>query len=314
MNFDQIREELKQTSNSIDIIEHELNILFTALPDPIFIIDAQGGFLEVLAGNAKELYLDSNYLRGRYIKDLFCSELTERFIAAINQALQTNKLTLIEYEISSEDFLEPQSVSNSWFQGRIVPLNTLNKDEKVVAWVAVNITDKKMLELQLTELSQRDALTGLLNRRYVQEDVSKRIAAYKRYKDHFSLAFLDIDYFKKINDTYGHDVGDYVLKEFSLFVNNEKRESDLLARFGGEEFIIVFPNTPKESAAVFLEKLRRGIENLSLDTAEGKVKFTISMGLTEMMDLDQDFDSIVKRADDALFQAKDRGRNQIVVA
>lgn len=311
MDFEQIRKELKQASTSVEIIEKELSILFTALPDPIFIIDVHGCFLEVLAGNTKELYLDSEYLRGKYIKDLFKPQLANRFMSAIKEALKSKKLTLIEYEISTEDFMEPQSLSSSWFQGRVVPLNT---DEKLVAWVAVNITDRKLLELELIELSQRDTLTGLLNRRYLQEDVSKRIASYKRYKDTFSLAFLDIDFFKKINDTYGHDAGDSVLKEFAVIVNREKRDSDLLARFGGEEFILIFPNTHKSSAAIFLEKLRKVIEDSNHETPAGNVTFTISMGLTEIMDVDKDFDSIVKRADEALYKAKNQGRNQVVVS
>ncbi|MBE9397205.1 diguanylate cyclase [Pontibacterium sp. N1Y112] len=314
MNFEQVRDELKQASSSIALLEQELSILFTALPDPIFIIDVNGCYLEVLAGNSRELYLDSNYLRGKCIKDLFSPELGESFMSAIHQALESKKLTLIEYEISSDDFLQSHTTSSNWFQGRIVPLKTNNKADRLVAWVAVNITDRKQLEHQLKELSQRDALTGLLNRRYLQEDVTKRIAAYKRYKNSFSLAFLDIDYFKNINDTFGHDTGDYVLKELSLVVDKEKRESDVFARFGGEEFILVFPDTSQNAAAVFLERLRALIERLSFETPTGEVTFTVSMGLTEIMELDGDFDSIVKRADKALYEAKNQGRNRLVIA
>lgn len=313
MDFDQIRMELKQASDSIDTIEKELSILFTALPDPIFILDVNGCYLEVLAGNATELYLDSNYLRGRYIKDLFSPKLSNKLMSAIKEAIKSNQLTLIEYEISAEDFVDSRNTHSNWFQGRIMRLNTGNKEQNLVAWVAVNITDRKNLELKLTELSQRDTLTGLLNRRYLLEDVSKRIASYKRYKDTFSLAFLDIDFFKKINDTYGHDAGDFVLKKFAEIVNREKRESDLLARFGGEEFILILPHTPKNTASIFMEKLRKVIEESNHETPAGKVTFTISIGLTEIMDEDHDVDSIVKRADEALYKAKNQGRNQIVL-
>lgn len=314
MKFNQIKDELFKVTNSIDILEQELAILFEALPDPIFIIDEHGKYLETLAGNANELYLDISFLRGQYIDQVFSPELSSILMSAIQKALDSQKLTLIEYQISTDVLQNTTCFEPNWFQGRVVPLNTAPDKNKAVAWVAVNISERKRLEKKLTELSVKDALTGLYNRRYIYDDISKRIASFGRYKVPFSLAFIDIDYFKRINDSYGHDAGDEILKALSDLVLSELRKSDIFARFGGEEFIAVFPNTSKKDAAVFVERLRNTIQGQRVETNSGTIEFTVSIGLTEVTNSDKTFDSIVKRADEALYIAKEKGRNCLVIS
>ena len=314
MKFSQIKDELVQATNSIDKLEEELTIFFEALPDPIFIIDEHGKYLETLAGNATEFYLDISFLRGQYIDQVFSPELSSTLMATIKKTLDSQKLTLIEYQISENELQNKACFEPNWFQGRVVPLNTAPDENKAVAWIAVNISERKRLEKKLLELSVKDELTGLYNRRYIHDDISKRIASFARYNTPFSIAFIDIDYFKKINDRYGHDAGDEVLKALSDLVQSELRNSDIFARFGGEEFIAVFPNTSKKDAAVFVERLRNTIQEQRVETTSGSIAFTISIGLTEVIESDKAFDTIVKRADEALYIAKEKGRNCLVIS
>lgn len=173
---------------------------------------------------------------------------------------------------------------------------------------------ERTLELEnanekLTYLSRHDALTQLHNRLATNEYLYQEFARMKRTQQLFSVALMDIDYFKKVNDTYGHDVGDSVLKYVAKVLKKSARETDFVARFGGEEFLIVFPDTLKEGAIVISEKIRQAIEN---STPPEVNKITLSIGVaTASLDEEND-DCVIKKADNALYQAKNAGRNKVV--
>lgn len=152
-----------------------------------------------------------------------------------------------------------------------------------------------------------DKLTGALNRTAIEVIINTERERAKRAKKPISIILFDIDFFKKINDTYGHDVGDYVLKTVVELIRKNIRKSDYLIRWGGEEFMILLPETDIDSTIKIAEKLRSLVENYQFKTV-GKV--TISLGLTQLK-TGEDFDSAVKRADESLYLAKNRGRNRV---
>lgn len=155
----------------------------------------------------------------------------------------------------------------------------------------------------------RDNLTKLYNRRRFNEFLEAEIERSRRYKIPLSLAMFDIDHFKKINDTYGHTTGDIVLKELAKVVNETIRKYDIVARWGGEEFVILVPNSKAEETALMAEKIREKIEKYAF-TEAGVV--TCSFGATEYKDGDS-IDSLVTRADQALYKAKEQGRNRVEI-
>ena len=161
---------------------------------------------------------------------------------------------------------------------------------------------------KLQDIATNDHLTGVYNRRYISELSSKEIKEANRYKKDLSLAILDIDYFKKINDTYGHNIGDLVLKKFSKIICKSIRDSDLFGRWGGEEFLIVFTNTSIEKAYKKCLMIKELIENEKFETVN---KVTCSIGLASI-NKDDKLDKIVDRADKALYEAKESGRNKVV--
>jgi diguanylate cyclase len=159
-----------------------------------------------------------------------------------------------------------------------------------------------------------DSLTGAFNRRFYSEILKKEWSRYKRYGDNFSCALIDIDYFKKVNDTYGHDVGDQVLVNTVKLISTELRESDFLIRMGGEEFLVFMPKTTEKGAVILAERVRKSIENTSIILSNNEsTHITASVGVSCVIETDTKEDPS-KRADMALYQAKESGRNRVVAA
>jgi diguanylate cyclase (GGDEF)-like protein len=170
----------------------------------------------------------------------------------------------------------------------------------------------KIANIKLKELSELDFLTKLYNRRYFEDTIEQVLQIDTKEKNTTSLVMFDIDDFKKINDTYGHHVGDKVLIDLALNLKKFSRRSDIIARVGGEEFLILLPNTSLENAKKHCENLRKMIENLKIKDGEHNISFTVSMGLTHFKD-DDTLDSVLLRTDNSLYQVKRSGKNSLMV-
>lgn len=162
---------------------------------------------------------------------------------------------------------------------------------------------------KLMYVSRHDALTQLHNRLAANEYLHNEFLRMKRTHELFSVGVMDIDYFKKVNDTYGHDVGDNVLKQVAKILKDSARETDFVARFGGEEFLVVFPDTLHNGAFVASEKIRLSIEN-AIFPEVGKI--TLSIGVSTVRFDDANDSLVIKKADQALYQAKSEGRNRVI--
>jgi len=181
--------------------------------------------------------------------------------------------------------------------------NPENKDNAVFTFF--DITKEKVLLKQSIE----DTLTGIYNRRYLENKLEEYVKLAQRHDRPLSLIMFDIDFFKHINDSFGHDVGDKVLKAIAKVVSENIRNTDIFSRYGGEEFIIIAPETTKEDAKILAEKLRSLIENLYL---EDGIHITCSFGVAALEKHDTK-ETLLKRVDDALYEAKRTGRNKVVV-
>ncbi|AZV46993.1 diguanylate cyclase [Nautilia sp. PV-1] len=170
------------------------------------------------------------------------------------------------------------------------------------------IKKRKLLEKELQKLSIIDSLTGIFNRYKIDMALKQQISYAKRNKTPLSIIFFDIDHFKKINDNHGHKIGDEILMELTELIKNNVREYDIFGRWGGEEFIIILPNTDLIQALKVAEKLKNKIESYPFKYIH---HLTCSFGVTELTE-DDTSDSIVIRADNYMYEAKKRGRNRIV--
>lgn len=187
----------------------------------------------------------------------------------------------------------------------ITPL--LNEKGKIISFVSTgkDITQRIEMEIELEKLASTDYLTGLYNRFKFEELFDQELTRCQRYGKALSLIMFDIDFFKKINDTYGHDAGDTVLKEISGLVKSHIRQSDILARWGGEEFMLLTPEVDLESAYLLAEKLRKAVDSFKF-TIVGHV--SCSIGVTQL-GKDENCNTLCQRVDEALYKAKASGRN-----
>ncbi len=179
------------------------------------------------------------------------------------------------------------------------------------SYVAIALNNSQKSE-ELERLSITDPLTGLHNRRYLTIEIDDEIAKYHRNPRTFSVILGDLDSFKQINDTYGHDCGDYVLKTLGKVIGSHLRDSDRLSRWGGEEFLILLPDTDCVQAQISAERIRRVIEETLLIYEDQPIAVTITLGVADYRD-EPGVSEIVRRADQALFKGKEAGRNRVIV-
>jgi diguanylate cyclase (GGDEF)-like protein/PAS domain S-box-containing protein len=192
-----------------------------------------------------------------------------------------------------------------WVDTLIYPIVDDSGNKIGYTAISQNITDKKRVE----ELSITDQLTQLHNRMYLENSFLKEMKRAKRYHHSFAVIMLDIDHFKEVNDTFGHDVGDNVLVTISKVLSEHIRETDILGRWGGEEFLIISPHTAAGEAYALAEKLRNAIETCPIDIIGHK---SCSFGVSVFDLQDDTFKEVVKHADEALYIAKNSGRNCVV--
>lgn len=214
-------------------------------------------------------------------------------------------------------------LADKMFQNVVLrPITNVDGSVKHVCMVIYDVTDvatnKAALSAanrQLNQMSKTDSLTELHNRSSL--DKALRVA-YDLFKSDrsgpHSLVMIDIDFFKKVNDQYGHPIGDQVLQYVAKELSATSRRGDFIGRFGGEEFAILLPNTQQKGAFIFCEKLRNKIAETSIPTTKGKLSLTISLGIAELSNKDASVAAWLSRADDALYQAKEKGRNQTVLS
>ncbi|MFM9912495.1 MAG: GGDEF domain-containing protein [Methylophilaceae bacterium] len=183
----------------------------------------------------------------------------------------------------------------------------------VIYWLATLSYELYKSEQRLSALSQKDPLTGAYNRRYFDEQAKVECARAHRYGQALTVLMLDLDFFKNVNDTFGHAAGDEVLKTVVKLGTSALRKSDILARYGGEEFVVLLPHAGIIEAKMLAERLRKSVEDSIIWLAGNSIKVTISIGASTLEEQESDFTSVLGRADKALYQAKSNGRNRVEI-
>jgi diguanylate cyclase (GGDEF)-like protein len=311
-----IWEKLQSVEQNFFTKDQQLQSTARTLPDPVFVIDEFGKYLDVIGGKERSLYHSGEFLIGKYLHDVLPEDLADMFMQSITEAIADNSLKTIEYKLSPNDIKDSPldgPIGDQWFEGRVYPIKDRNHKAHSVIWLAINISERRRLEEKLKELSEKDTLTGAYNRRHFTQIFDQEFCIAKRYKNKLSVLLIDIDNFKDINDRYGHDGGDAVLKKFVIFCESILRQSDLFARYGGEEFIVMLPGTPSLGAAIIAERIRAQTEEMSVSYKEQTIKFTISIGISLVLENDSSSNAVFSRADAALYQAKKKGRNRVEI-
>lgn len=190
----------------------------------------------------------------------------------------------------------------------------LRQSEQTNQRLETEIAHSKELEAELQRQALTDPLTGLSNRRHYEMLFKREHDRCRRHGSVLTLGMIDLDHFKRINDNYGHDVGDQVLRFVAEVMQRPLRHSDILGRFGGEEFILILPDTSLTQAETIAERMRQALEDDALIQGETLIKVTATFGLTQVRAEDSDIQDCVRRADEALYEGKRSGRNKVTLA
>lgn len=190
------------------------------------------------------------------------------------------------------------------------PFNTAELTARIGVMMRIRRAEDEARKASLT-----DSLTGLQNRRFLETRLEEEMARSERHSVPLSCVMLDLDHFKKINDSHGHSVGDNVLRDVAVILRRHIRKSDLAIRYGGEEFVVVLFSTDADAAQIVAERVRADVERHSIKAGDETLKLTVSVGIASFPEQGiKTVDDLMHRADEALYQAKGRGRNMVCVA
>lgn len=296
-----------------DYMDRYSSIAVVRLDNKETIQDCNGGFLQILNLSKKPV--------GRSIVDflegdagpekLATARKGEYFLLRFRPEDQTERTLNCIFVRSDEGgllFGEKRSLTESQIVSEISSLN--GQLTNMVREVEKKKRALEKANAEIQKLMRTDPLTGVANRRLLMETLDKEMSMARRHEAAFSVIMADLDFFKKINDTYGHDKGDEVLKGFARLLEEKSRAEDLVARFGGEEFIILLPRTTAEQAGGFADRIRKALRDLDFPGLEEPV--TASFGVSQFEAADT-AGSLLKRADQALYRCKSAGRDRVSV-
>lgn len=331
--------ERKQAEKALQESEAIHHQMITNSSDGIVLTDEEGRIVEFNAAIEKTSGFSRDHMLGKYIWE-FQALLNmdvknpESYIKSIRprieRALTTGRASFLNRDLETP--VRKRDGSTRYIQQRVftIPTNhgwrlgsisrdiTTRKiadDELRRAQDALTLANQELVQAVARErvFARTDGLTGVFNRRYFFELATAQTNSATRYQHPLSVILFDIDNFKHFNDTYGHQIGDQMLKNIAQITKNQLREVDVLGRYGGEEFVILLPHTPADQAQVVGERIREAISSNILELAHGPVQVTISLGLSEFFKEDDTLDKLIQRADQAMYQAKQNGRNQVYV-
>ncbi|MGA8849870.1 MAG: diguanylate cyclase [Dehalococcoidia bacterium] len=252
-----------------------------------------------------DLVLMDNQMPGKSGME-WLAEITKKQLAPVVMLTGSGSEEIVAqaFQQGAVGYLPKSSLSQAKLRNTIdVALDKWTRLQQAMA-------DKEKLE----KLANFDSLTGLYNRRAILGKLHELINRANRYKEDFSLSMLDIDHFKRVNDSYGHLTGDEVLEKIATLIRQNIRDTDIVGRYGGEEFVIVLPKTDLSSSWVVAERLRTIIEKAEMKDSAGNVfTITVSQGLSGW-ERDEDAYSLISRADEALYKAKEKGRNRVQIS
>lgn len=201
-----------------------------------------------------------------------------------------------------------------WLEINLFPLHDKHGKLEYFAAIERDLTEQKRLQARLEKMATIDPLTELPNRQHILKLARREFSRSQRYHRPFSILMIDIDHFKKINDDYGHAGGDQVLHELGKLCSMELRDPDVLGRLGGEEFVLLLPDTPKSNAVYVAERIRQRLMDSLIQIDKKSLRVTASIGVAALDAEDEEFSNMLDRADMAMYDAKQAGRNQVKVA
>jgi diguanylate cyclase (GGDEF)-like protein/PAS domain S-box-containing protein len=298
--------ESKQAEMALKDANEQLSVLLNSLPIAVYRCQAQGEFPVIyMSQNVTSFtaydpkdFIETTDLWFTHIHPDDLSKVSEGMDILFDKGVHT-----YEYRWCKADG------TYIWIQDSLKLIHDADERPDYMVGMWQDITERKHIEEEISLMATTDALTGIANRRELNRQLEKEIERSKRYGVPLSLIMYDIDYFKRVNDTFGHDAGDRVLQTLTALVKSNIRTVDIVARWGGEEFMILMPQSDAEAAGDAAEKLRQKIVEHPFEQVGN---LTVSFGVTAFTS-DDDLNVFLKRVDDALYHAKENGRNRVEI-
>lgn len=300
-----ITNKVKQEQDSVHKYK-QLRTMIDAMPCFVSLLNTNLQFMIANRYHKEHLGICRTDLEGSYIRDVLPEALRSKHLDLLHRALQGE--TLHFDESTSNRHAEIKSVHGSY-----VPCFDQNHNVTAIVNITCDTTEQKTHEDKLRTLAERDHLTRLFNRRKIMDCLETEISRADRQASALTIAMLDLDHFKNVNDKWGHAAGDLVLKEFALLCQQQIRKLDYLGRIGGEEFLLIMSDTDQTEAMIVLERILSVVRHHCFNWKQTEIAITCSAGLAEWHPL-QNIQQLYTQADKALYQAKNHGRNQIVIA
>lgn len=290
---------------------HEfIKTMIEIIPVPLFYKDRKGSYLGCNKAFEEFIGISKEEIIGKTVYEISKKNNAETYADMDQQLFDNPGTQSYEYEYENSNNEKKYVVFNK------VTYNNSSGEVNGIIGIVNDITEIKKRETELTEKTFFDSLTGILNRRFFDENVENEWKKCLRENASLSLIMLDIDYFKKYNDHYGHQRGDDCLKKVAQEIRiSLLRPSDIAMRYGGEEFVVILPNTKMHGAQRVAERIRQNITNLAIDHEDSTVSkvVTLSQGIAEMNNKEDTVYECLKNADRSLYEAKNQGRNMIVL-
>nr|WP_290949403.1 diguanylate cyclase [Halomonas sp.] len=298
----QLRQQARHYANDVQD-------LYENAPCGYHSLDCRGCIVNINRTELRWLgYRADEIIGTRFYRDFITPETRPAFDAAFQKMLNMKQEASAECELIRRD-------------GSTLPVAILTSAQvtqdgfQYTRTTVFDLSERKQLEARLEQQAMTDSLTGLGNRRFLEDQAAMEIARTKRSGAPLSLIAIDLDHFKRVNDTHGHDVGDKVLQAFAITARTQLRDGDVLCRMGGEEFAVLLPDTTCEQAMQVAERLRYSVESTPVDIDSedmnvGTLSYTASLGVTRVYPNETSLKPAIKRADQGLYIAKEAGRNQ----
>jgi diguanylate cyclase (GGDEF)-like protein/PAS domain S-box-containing protein len=290
-----------------EVMAAEMNTVFNASSNGLCVIDMEKRVTRINDAFSLMIGVKQDEVKGKLCHDLLKNSLCQTELCPLEHVKRTG--SVVEREIK----IDGLGVQGRFYIVTGNPLYGLSGELVGVVESYKDITERKEMELELKRLATIDALTGAYNRRYFMKLAEKDLTRFRRYSFPLSLIMFDLDNFKRINDTYGHGVGDLVLGKTGELTRQHLRESDFLGRLGGEEFGIVLVECDLAGAEEVAQRLRESFQATSFEQDGKNIIFTASFGVAELGN-GEDLSQLMARADRALYEAKNTGRNRVSLA
>lgn len=304
----------------MDLVPFARGHLIEKMSDGLMVVDAQGRIVDINPAMKNFLNADPASFLGKHISGIL--NIWNEHLDYLMNGSETR--TEIRLPHKPSRYLElrvtPLYDDDQTLSGRIIVFRDITDRKEVekdlrhaMDRMQTQLIEIGLLQSQLREQAIRDALTNLFNRRYLEETLERELARASREVYPLCLVMMDIDHFKDVNDTYGHEAGDFVLKTLAEAVTRQSRQGDFVCRYGGEEFVLVMPNISLEVAKERVGALHRSISSLYIPFGRFNLNVTVSMGVSAFPLHGERKEDLLRAADRALYAAKHAGRNRVMV-